>query len=249
MLGEFKSFTNAVLNTSMLPDIGCHVDGFLYDKGLSVRSVDEFKKSVSKDYDSVFVKVDRSEQGKGVTMVPLANFSEENLRNFGNCVLQSPIDEHEFFKQMNPSSVQTVRITTVKENSGAVGVRAAYLRIGRKGSAWVRPAEAVKVAIVNDGCLSPFGFMPDWQRRECHPDTGFLFKGKHLPHFEKAREACVTLHGKVPHLTLIGWDIAIDREGQTKIIEWNTAHADIKFSEATTGPCFLGLGWEKYRRN
>jgi hypothetical protein len=31
-----------------------------------------------------------------------------------------------------------------------------------------------------------------------------------------------------------------------KIVEWN-GHTDIKFSEAATGPCFLGLGWERLK--
>jgi hypothetical protein len=31
------------------------------------------------------------------------------------------------------------------------------------------------------------------------------------------------------------------------VLEWNSKHCDIKFSEASTGPCFLGLDWEQYR--
>ena len=41
--------------------------------------------------------------------------------------------------------------------------------------------------------------------------------------------------------------MAICDDETTKVIEWNAKHCDIKFSEASTGPCFLGLGWEKYK--
>ena len=58
---------------------------------------------------------------------------------------------------------------------------------------------------------------------------------------------CIELHKKLPHITIIGWDMAICDDETTKVIEWNTGHCDIKFSEASTGPCFLGLGWEKYK--
>ena len=58
---------------------------------------------------------------------------------------------------------------------------------------------------------------------------------------------CIELHKKVPHITIIGWDMAICDDETTKVIEWNAKHCDIKFSEASTGPCFLGLGWEKYK--
>ena len=61
-------------------------------------------------------------------------------------------------------------------------------------------------------------------------------------------ELCLALHSKVPHFTVIGWDVTLDQVEQIKLIEWNSNHPDIKFSEATTGPCFLGLNWEKYAK-
>lgn len=34
--------------------------------------------------------------------------------------------------------------------------------------------------------------------------------------------------------------------GNVGLMEWNAGHNDIKFSEATQGPCFHDLGWEKF---
>jgi hypothetical protein len=31
-----------------------------------------------------------------------------------------------------------------------------------------------------------------------------------------------------------------------QVMEWNGFHNDIKFSEATQGPCFADLGFQKY---
>jgi hypothetical protein len=31
-------------------------------------------------------------------------------------------------------------------------------------------------------------------------------------------------------------------------MEWNALHNDIKFSEATQGPCFTDLRWERFAR-
>jgi hypothetical protein len=55
------------------------------------------------------------------------------------------------------------------------------------------------------------------------------------------------LHATVPHFTIVGWDIAIGSDDEIKLIEWNGCHCDIKFSEATTGPCFTGLNWESLK--
>jgi hypothetical protein len=51
----------------------------------------------------------------------------------------------------------------------------------------------------------------------------------------------------VPHFTIIGWDIAISDNDRIELLEWNANRPEIKLSEATIGPCFLGLGWEKYK--
>jgi hypothetical protein len=45
----------------------------------------------------------------------------------------------------------------------------------------------------------------------------------------------------------VGWDLAVSKDGSIKIFEWNGGHCDIKFSEATVGPCFTGLNWESLR--
>ena len=80
-----------------------------------------------------------------------------------------------------------------------------------------------------------------------HPDTGFSFKNRHIPKFKEAIEVCLELHNKVPHFTIIGWDVTVDDSEKIKILEWNGDGCDIKFSEATTGPCFLGFDWERYK--
>ena len=81
------------------------------------------------------------------------------------------------------------------------------------------------------------------------PDTGFIFENKQVPKFNEAVKLCEALHGGIPQLAIIGWDIAIDANERVKILEWNTGHCDIKFSEAMTGPCFRGLCWERFARS
>ena len=49
----------------------------------------------------------------------------------------------------------------------------------------------------------------------------------------------------VPFAICIGWDMIIDTNNEIQIMEWNGSHNDIKFSEATQGPCFSNLGWDK----
>ena len=85
---------------------------------------------------------------------------------------------------------------------------------------------------------------PNWEQYSEHPDSGFAFAGQMIPNFPIAVAECEKIHRKLPNFAIIGWDVSITENGEVGIIEWNAGHPDIKFSEATTGPCFSGLGWE-----
>lgn len=53
------------------------------------------------------------------------------------------------------------------------------------------------------------------------------------------------LHKKAPYARCIGWDVTVDGDENVRLLEWNPEHNGIKFSEATQGPCFADLGWER----
>jgi hypothetical protein len=210
--------------------------------------VDSLREDVFASQSEVIVKKDRSGRGVGILRLSLEEFDEANFQRTGNCVIQTLVKQHEFFDEIISGSVATVRITTTKEKSGRIRVRAAYLRLGRKGTSWVQSDNSVRVAIVNDsGMLDSFGYTQDWRRWTTHPDSSFCFESKLIPKYKEATEACIELHNKVPHFTIIGWDVAVGDDEEIKILEWNGSHCDIKFSEAATGPCFRYLDWEQYK--
>ena len=96
------------------------------------------------------------------------------------------------------------------------------------------------------GELDSSAYTADWRRWDRHPDTNVDFAKQRIPCFGKAMDLCTGLHQSIPHCAVIGWDVTIDSDEQVRLFEWNAGHTDIKFTEATTGPCFLGLGWEKF---
>ena len=116
-------------------------------------------------------------------------------------VFQSPIRQHDFFEALSPRATATVRITTARELDGSIGVKAAYLRVGRSNDDIVRSANAVKIPLDRgSGTLGHFGYLPDWHRVDAHPDTGFRFSGHAVPHFAEAISLCKSLHERCPHM-------------------------------------------------
>jgi hypothetical protein len=51
----------------------------------------------------------------------------------------------------------------------------------------------------------------------------------------------------VPYARCVGWDLTVDSDEQVMVMEWNAEHNDVKFSEATQGPCFADLDWQRLK--
>jgi len=242
---NLKSFTNRILHTEALPDLAYVIDGVYYDRDFKpIRETDLIELLFEHD-GRVFFKSDNSFQGRGVVIMTREDFPRVGHDRLVDGVFQAPIKQHEFFAAISTGSTATVRITTARELDGTVAVKAAYLRVGREVDEIVRCRSHVRVAVdTRTGTLNDIAYLHNWRRTDKHPDTLFHFAGHAIPHFSVAAELCRSLHASCPHMLCVGWDVCIDQDSQTKIMEWNARYNDIKFSEATMGPCFRGLGWE-----
>ncbi|MFC5436773.1 sugar-transfer associated ATP-grasp domain-containing protein [Rhodanobacter umsongensis] len=242
---NLKSFTNRILHTEALPDLAYVIDGIYYDRDFKPISETNLIELLFAQDGRVFFKSDNSCQGRDVVIMTREDFPRAGHDRLVDGVFQAPIKQHEFFAAISAGSTATVRITTARELDGTVAVKAAYLRVGRAADEIVRCRSHVRVAAdIRTGALNDTAYLHNWRRTEEHPDTQFRFAGHAIPHFSAAAELCRSLHASCPHMPCVGWDVCIDQDNQTKIMEWNARYNDIKFSEATAGPCFRGLGWE-----
>ena len=251
---RLKSFTNRILDTEALPDVAYTIDGIYYSRDFRPLREDELIGLLFDGSDRTFFKADDSCQGRSIWILTREDFMRAPRQPpldapLPDGVFQAPIRQHPFFDVLSPNSVATLRVTTVRELDGNISLRAAYLRLGRSADSIVRSASHVRVALDREtGVFSDIAFLPDWRTTRMHPDTGETFAGRSVPHFDEAIALAKSLHASCPHMLCIGWDLCIDDHGQPKLMEWNARHNDIKFSEATTGPCFRGLGWENLWR-
>lgn len=243
---QFKTFSNVILKTEMLPDIGYYIEGILYDKNLSVINLTELLEIIDNKYSDVYVKSDRTDKGKGVRKIATADLSLGLLGQMGNCVIQAPITQHKVFNDIYPSSVANIRVTTVRNLEGKIERRASHVNFGLGADQWTRANNFVQVAVIDrEGTLDSYGFDQNLRQWELHPDTGISFFGKQVPLYKEAVENCIQLHTSVPHFPVIGWDVAVDNQNKIHLMEWNAGHIGIKLDEIRTGPCFTGLNWER----
>lgn len=243
--GEMKPLANRVLQTRKLPDLLYTNNGlFIEPENYEVVSSEEASSLLFKDNDQVIFKSNDSERGRGVFFCTKSSWSiDEALKTNG--VFQKVIKQHPFFDSIFPFPGATIRMTTALNDDGTPMLRSAYLRLGRsneQSSSTHVKDDLVKIAIdMNSGSLSEIGYLADWSSIKFHPDTHVKFKGLKIPEFNKARSGVEDLHKNFPFVQCIGWDISINENGELEVMEWNSSHNDIKFSEAIHGPCFQDM--------
>lgn len=245
-LSTKKSLSNLLLRTDALPDIAYHIDGVFYDRAYRIISRAAMVE-LARPHGAVFVKGDGGGRGSNIRKVPVGDLTDTVFG--GDCAIQRPIRQHAFFDEFMAGAVATLRINTLKTPSGAIDIRGAAIRFARSGIEWLISDKNV-AAVVTDGAgtLDQWGYTSDWRAWAKHPDSGTAFAGRRIPSFAEAVEFCRSLHAGLPQFTIVGWDVAINREGAVELVEWNVGHCGITFTEAVTGPHFRDMGWERFAR-
>lgn len=244
-VSHLKPVARLLFRDDAFPDLAYYVNGIFYTADHIAIPDSEVANVVFRSTDSVAFKLDQTSQGKGVFLMDRSEFDVARIRQLGNGVLQRFIVQHAWFDQFRSKAVATVRLTTVVDDAGHVSLRACFLRLGRAADTYIRPDSEVCVPIdLATGRLFSKGYLSDWTDAHVHPDSKVAFEGLTLPAFSACADKVVELHAKVPFARCIGWDLTVDSAGKVVILEWNAEHNDVKFSEATQGPCFADLGWE-----
>ena len=243
-----KPLTNRLFEKNISPDLGYFINGTWFDTNYSQIPETNILKIFFTDTDKVIVKLDTTYQGKGIYVLTKSNFNISKLNKLGDFVIQKFIKQHEFFNSYTPDSVATIRLTTVVEISGHISLRAAYLRLGRSTETHVQSINHIRIPIeMKDGKLYELGYLPNWHQIKTHPDSDTTYLNKEIPNFKTCVNLALGLHKKMPMVKAIGWDIVVDKNNQPIIMEWNGYSNDIKFSEATQGPCFSDLNWNNLK--
>lgn len=244
-MSHLKPVSRLLFRDDVFPDIAYYVNGMFFSSDHIAIPESEVADLVFSTSERVAFKLDQSSQGRGVFLLDRKDFRVAQIKSLGNGVLQRFIVQHKWFDQFASKAVATVRLTTVVDDAGRISLRACFLRLGRATDTFIRPDSEVCVAVdLRSGRLSSTGYLNDWTDVDAHPDSKVAFSGLTLPAFAQCVGKVIELHAKVPFARCIGWDVTVDASGQVVVLEWNAEHNDVKFGEATQGPCFSNLGWE-----
>lgn len=141
-----------------------------------------------------------------------------DLDGTGDWLIEAYFRQHPMLAEINPSSVNTIRIWVVLEHDGSPRVLCAMLRVGRKGSVVDNTSAGGMVASIDIetgrlGALKDGTF--NFQTHTHHPDSNVCIEGKIIPFWQEVCNLSCQALLVFPNLRFAGIDIAIGPDGPT----------------------------------
>jgi len=168
-----------------------------------------------------------SSKGQGVEKVVVDN--DANLHNLFNSLvnkrkvlLEEIIVQHKIMALFNESSVNTIRVISLKLKNEVV-IPWAILRTGRKNEVVDNAGHGGIVAGINiiTGIVETDGIDEQGIVYFRHPDSKKAFKGTIIPFFNQLIDICLEIHNKEKELGYLSFDMALNENGYWCVVEVN----------------------------
>ena len=149
-------------------------------------------------------------------------------------VAQRLVRQHADLARINKDSLNTVRVVSFRFNE-EVHILSTILRMGGVGARVDNiSAGGISCRIEADGRLTEKAVTRKSVWTDEHP-SGLKFRDITVPSFDKIIATVKRLHLSLPYFDLIGWDFAVDEEGEPVFIEFNVMPEQ---NQISCGPSF-----------
>lgn len=177
----------------------------------------------NKEY--IIAKPNEGVAGRGIEKICVKNYNLHELYLYLKKkkleLIEDFIKQHDKMNKMNPSSVNTIRIITVRWR-GYTDIIAAILRIGvdKHVDNFSAGGIAAPIDILTGEVSGPAISKKELITYEYHPETKCRIKGFKIPYWDEAVRIAREASKIVPEVKTVGWDIAITKNG-AELIEGN----------------------------
>ena len=205
-----------------------NMNGYFYLEGKPV-SEDEAL-AFCRNIDDVVIKPSMAFSGEGVQSLTVKD-GKTNIDDLTigqlfkkydkNWLIQRKVRQHAGMSALNPSSVNTLRVLSYRSGMEVLIIYT-VVRIGRKGQVIDNQcAGGISTTVSKNGKLGKYAFGGYTIDNIEKTDSGIVLDGYQVPSFDKAIEFVKELHLYLPFFNLVGWDVAIQENGEPILIEWN----------------------------
>ncbi|MDD3411086.1 MAG: sugar-transfer associated ATP-grasp domain-containing protein [Eubacteriales bacterium] len=204
---------------------------------VTAQTTPEELKAFTDQHGDLFAKPLEGSSGQGVERFTKEHWEGKEdeflkeLQRKGDCILEERVIQHHKMMELNPSSVNTIRIATLLGDKKQ-GIVYAFLRIGNGRVMDNVDCGGMAARVdLDSGKLLTVGADKQGNTFEKHPKTGVPIVGFEVPYFEEAKAMCLKAAQKVPQMRFVAWDVAVTEDGPV-FIEGNSfpSHAVPQFA-------------------
>lgn len=222
--------------------------GIFYDYKRRVITIDKAR-TLLRNYkkDIVIKPTTDSGSGKAIRIVRADDLKTvvRDLEHFGkDYVMQAVINQHDIFKSLNPTSVNTLRVMTYILNDNIYHIPLACRMGSNSSNVDNIHAGGLGVGVNDNGSMHSTAYQLGYGNSDKsfvkHPVTGVTFADIMLPSIKEVIEKAYELHGRLPHLGVISWDFTVDNNCEPVLIELNLWNQGIWFPQIVHGKGAFG---------
>lgn len=216
--------------------------GRYYDGNQNIITKEEAIQICQKEKEFIIKAATYSYGGESIKVFKEGEFDKETIRQLFeqyrmNFVVQELVEQNAYLANLNPTSLNTLRVISFFFK-GEVYILSGQLRIGGRGARVDNYSSGGFACNVNlDGRVSERAVSKESGWATVHPN-GYAFNEIVVPSYDKVLNAIKREHVKFAHLNIIGWDFAVDENGEAVFIEMNVRPGQ---NQNGSGPTFGDL--------
>ena len=176
----------------------------------------------------------------------------EQIRDFGadairelfrqyafNFIVQEKVKQHPALSQVNPTSLNSMRLYTYRHIDGSYEYLYPYahLRFGGKGAIKDNVSQGGGTCVIDrDGVVDDRVFrFKNMNVSSLKQETGV----EHLviPNYQRIIDTLIAMHKRLPYFDYVGWDVTVLPDGEPLLIEFNLAPS-VEGPQMMAGPMF-----------
>lgn len=241
---EDKNLTEKILEKFNQPKtLLKYINGFFIKENRIIskdKAIDILKTNDRKEY--ILKQSQLGYGGKGIIVFKLENNLKTNYNNMNlqelissqkhDFIIQELVEQNIELKSLNQTSLNTLRITSYLRKEDTE-ILSCVLRVGPEGSLIDNMSQGGYLKIIEkDGTI----------RNQNITTHGKKIFSNHItfekiPSFDKVKAFIRKMHPHLPYFKLISWDIAIDKNNEPILIEFNAFGQSIHIIQFN-GPLF-----------
>lgn len=242
-----KALYDILLPNLKMPEIIIRVvNNRILDKDFNTISPKDIRGIVDKINGVILKPAKDSSGGKGIKIYSRDQYEriEFDIVQYRDAVIQPLVKQSECINRLNPSCINTIRISSLILKNGEVIIPAAMIRLGVNGEN-VDNASAGGIFVGIDICT---GRLKEYaqaskgsfskEKYYKHPNTGVEFKNYKIDGFDKIKQTIFNKAKYLPRTRLIGWDFCIDENNNPIIIEVNLENHGCEGMQIACGAYF-----------